>query len=270
MYKIIVFDLDGTLTNSNKEISPLTKSVIMQLQKVGIKVVLASGRPTCGIVHLANELKLDKYSGYILSYNGGQIINCSTKEIIYSTSIPPKFVSNLYKYSKDYNLTILSYKNECVICENSDDKYVQIEAKINNMPILKVNNFVDAIDVDVPKFLIVGNPEYAQRLEAVLSKEYEGILNVYRSEPYFLEILPMNIDKAYSLNQLLERLNLKRSNLIAFGDGFNDLSMIKYAGLGVAMANAQDVVKQAADCITLSNDDDGIAHTLNKIFESVN
>lgn len=269
MYKIIVFDLDGTLTNSNKEISPLTKNVIMQLQKVGIKVVLASGRPTCGIVHLANELKLDKHSGYILSYNGGQIINYSTKEVIYSTSVPPKFVPNLYRYSKEYSLTILSYKNECVICENSDDKYVQMEAKINDMPIIKVDNFVETIDIDVPKFLIVGNPEYTQKLETVLSKEYEGVLNIYRSEPYFLEVLPMNIDKAYSLSRLLEHLNLERTNLIAFGDGFNDLSMIKYAGLGVAMANAQEVVKQAADCITLSNDDDGIAHTLNKIFQPI-
>lgn len=266
MYKIIVFDLDGTLTNSNKEISSITKSSIMKLQKLGIKVVLASGRPTCGIVNIANELKLDKYSGYILSYNGGQIINYSNKEIIYSSSVPSTFVPDLYTTSKEYGLTILSYKNDCIICETNDNEYVQLESRVNHMPIIKVKSFVEAIDIDVPKFLIVGEPSYAQQLETKLSEKYKNILNVYRSEAFFLEVLPENIDKAYSLSQLLKHLNMTKDNLIAFGDGFNDLSMIKYAGLGVAMANAQDVIKQAADCITLSNDEDGIAHTLNKIF----
>jgi len=109
-----------------------------------------------------------------------------------------------------------------------------------------------------------GEGDYLATLEPLIKEKYKNTLNVYRSEPYFLEILPQNIDKAYSLSKLLEHLNLSKDEMIACGDGFNDLTMVEYAGLGVAMANAQDIVKEAADYITLSNDEDGIVHVLEK------
>jgi Cof subfamily protein (haloacid dehalogenase superfamily) len=91
---------------------------------------------------------------------------------------------------------------------------------------------------------------------------------IYRSEPYFLEVLPKGIDKAQTLAVLLDKLGLTKEEVIACGDGFNDLSMVKFAGLGVAMANAQDIVKENADYITLSNDEDGIAHVIEKFIFS--
>ena len=89
---------------------------------------------------------------------------------------------------------------------------------------------------------------------------------VYRSEPYFLELVPKGIDKAQSLAVLLEKVGIRREEVIACGDGFNDLSMIRYAGLGVAMENAQSVVREAADFITLSNDQDGVAHVVEQFM----
>ncbi len=96
-----------------------------------------------------------------------------------------------------------------------------------------------------------------------LQKQYHGLLNIYRSEPFFLEIMPQNIDKAHSLQKLLNSIGLTADSMICCGDGFNDLSMIEYAGLGVAMENAQPVVKESADFITKSNDEDGILHVVN-------
>ena len=90
--------------------------------------------------------------------------------------------------------------------------------------------------------------------------------SIYRSEPYFLELVPLGIDKAQSLTVLLEKLDMKREEMVAVGDGFNDLSMIQFAGLGVAMANAQDVVKEAADYVTLSNEEDGVAAVVEKFL----
>jgi Cof subfamily protein (haloacid dehalogenase superfamily) len=113
---------------------------------------------------------------------------------------------------------------------------------------------------------MMADGEYLATVEPKVIEEIGDKLNVFRSEPFFLEIMPKNIDKAYSLGKLLEKLGLTKDEMIACGDGFNDLSMIKYAGVGVAMANAQEVVKEAADYVTLSNDEDGIVHVIEKYW----
>ena len=99
-----------------------------------------------------------------------------------------------------------------------------------------------------------------------MRRDLEGKMNVFRSEPFFLELVPNGIDKARSLAVLLEELGMEREEMIAVGDGFNDLSMIRFVGLGVAMANAQEVVRQAADHITLSNEEDGVAAVVDRFF----
>jgi Cof subfamily protein (haloacid dehalogenase superfamily) len=129
-----------------------------------------------------------------------------------------------------------------------------------------VESFTDAIDFAVPKCLMFGKGNYLGTIEPIIKEKYKETLNIYRSEPYFLEILPKNIDKAYTLSKLVEHLNLTKEEMMACGDGFNDLTMIQYAGLGVAMANAQDIVKDASDYVTRSNDDDGIVHVLEKFI----
>ena len=105
-------------------------------------------------------------------------------------------------------------------------------------------------------------------MESELSLLMQGTISVYRSEPYFLELVPPGIDKARSLAVLLEKLNMKKEEMVAIGDGYNDLSMIKFAGLGVAMGNAQEPVKKAADYITLSNDEDGVAVVVERFFSA--
>lgn len=263
-YKILVLDLDGTLTNSKKEITPHTLDVLIRAQKSGLKIVLASGRPTYGIVPLANELQFDKFGGYILSYNGGQIIDWRTKELMYENVLNPEVYPYLYQSAKENGFEILSYKDEYIVSENSDHPYIQHEAFLNKMESVTVDSFLQAIDFPVPKCLVVGEPKPLAQLEIAMRQELEGKMNVFRSEPFFLELVPNGIDKACSLSVLLSALQLKPEEMIAVGDGFNDVSMIKFAGLGVAMANAQDAVKKEADYITLSNDEDGVAAIVEK------
>ena len=111
-YKIIVLDLDGTLTNSKKEITPHTLEVLIRAQERGIKVVLASGRPTYGIVPLAEKLQLSKYEGYILAYNGGEIIDWKTGELMYKNLLDHDVLPYLYKCAKDNNFAIVTYDGE--------------------------------------------------------------------------------------------------------------------------------------------------------------
>lgn len=265
-YKIVVLDLDGTLTNSKKELSDRNREALIKLQEQEVTVVLASGRPTYGIVPLAQQLKLEQFGGYILSYNGGVIIECATGKEVYSNVLPMDLIEPLYKATIDEELNILSYDNEYIITENASDKYVQIEAHLNKMEVKEVGDFVKVITKPVAKCLAVGEPEKVIVLERKLKAKFNYAMNIFRSEPFFLELVPRNIDKAYSLGVLLREIKLNKEEMIAFGDGFNDLSMIKFAGLGVAMSNAQDSVKESANDIALSNDEDGVAVYLEGLF----
>lgn len=265
-YEILVLDIDGTLTNSNKEISPKTLEAILKIQERNHTVVLASGRPTPGITALADKLKLSHYGGYILSYNGAKIINCKTGEIIYQRVLPTDIIPNLHAAAKSYQVGIISYEGDHVITDMEIDEYMIKEAKINNIPIKKITDFPNYINFPVHKCLMTGHGNRLAEIEPLMKEQFGEHVNIYRSEPFFLEIMPPNIDKANSLKELLKYLNLSNEQMISCGDGFNDLSMIEYAGMGVAMANAQEIVKNAANYITLSNDEDGVAHVIKEFM----
>ena len=267
-YKLLVLDLDGTLTNNKKEITPYTRDTLLEAQEKGLKIVLASGRPTYGIAPLADELQLARYEGYILSYNGGQIIDWKTKELMYENVLSPEVYPYLYDCAQRNNCVLLSYNGEYIISENADNEYVRHEAFLNKMKSITVPNILEVINHPVPKCLIVGDPDILVSLEKEMSEHLNGRMNVFRSEPFFLELVPKGIDKARSLAVLLEKLSLTAEEMMACGDGFNDLSMIKYAGLGIAMANAQEIVKAEADYITLSNEEDGVAHAVRTFLET--
>lgn len=261
-YKLLVLDLDGTLTNSKKEMSARTKETLIKAQERGITIVLASGRPTYGIVPLAEELELAKYGGFILSFNGGTIINWKTKEVIHESVISSEKLPLLHDIAVQNEVEIISYQDENIISESPENEYVKYEAFLNKMSIKEVKSFSEAIQFPVPKCLIVGNPEKLVLLEKEMNGIFGYEMSIYRSEPFFLELMPSNIDKAQSLQKLLLYTGNTREEMIACGDGFNDLSMIKFAGMGVAMANAQPAVKEASDFITLSNEEDGVAHVV--------
>lgn len=265
-FKLLVLDLDGTLTNAKKEITPRNREVLIQAQKEGVRLVLASGRPTDGIAPLANELQLDRFGGYVLAYNGGEIIDWKSREIIFHKVLPDKVIPYLYHCAKQSELAILSYNDGSIITESPEDVYVEKEAFLNKIPIQATTDFLADIHLPAPKCLIVGNPARLIAVESEISLRLQGQISVYRSEPYFLELVPLGIDKAQSLAFLLEKLELDREEMIAVGDGYNDLSMIKFAGMGVAMANAQEPVKQAADYVTLSNEEDGVAAVVEKFL----
>lgn len=265
-YKLLVLDLDGTLTNSKKKITDHTRATLIEAQKQGVKIVLASGRPTYGVAPLANALELDRYEGYILSYNGGEIIDWKTGELMYKKWLDDDVLPYLYKCAKENNFAIVTYDHEFVLTESPDDEYVLKEALLNVMKIKKVNNFLEAIPRPITKCLIVGEPDRLAVLEKEMYGQLKDKMGVFRSEPYFLELVPKGIDKAQSLSVLLKEIGLSKEEMIAIGDGFNDLSMIQYAGLGIAMANAQPVVRENADFITLSNDEDGVAYAVEKFI----
>lgn len=261
-FRAIALDLDGTLTNHDKVVTPRTRQALLLAESKGAIIILASGRPTYGIIPVAECLELEKRGGYILSYNGGNIVNAKTGEKLFSQFLPDAVIPILYKYAKEKNHALLGYASNEIITEMPDDQYVKEESRINKMNIRKVDNLLDALEPHPTKLLMTGDPTDMIKAEEELVEILGEKMDIFRSAPFFLELVPKGIDKAQSLLRLLSKINLTPADLMAFGDGYNDLSMLKLAGVGVAMANAAPEVRADADYVTLSNEEDGVAEAL--------
>lgn len=268
MSKALVLDIDGTLTNSNKEITPATREAIQELMKQGHRVVLASGRPTPGMRRYEEELELAKYGGYLLSFNGARVIDCYTGEILYQRLLPLTMLPGLYRFARENGCGLVTYLGGDVISAFPVDPYVALEARINGLPVREVERFTEFVDFDINKCLMTAEPEKAGHLEKELQEQYRDCASIYRSEPYFIEIMPKGVNKGASLDKILPVLGVKREDTVCCGDGFNDISMLEYAGVGVAMGNAQQAVKEAADYVTAANDEDGLVQVIERFFHS--
>lgn len=264
--KLLALDIDGTLTNTQKDITPATLEKIIEAQEKGHIVAIASGRPLPGIRKIADTIELDRFGGYVLAFNGGRIVDYSTGEVVYQAVLDNDVVRDIYDYCLKAGCGMVTYDGDRVITGTDIDGYMTFEASINHMEIMRIDNFRKYIDFPLNKCLLTADPDKAEKIEQELAEKFGDQLNIFRSEPYFVEIMPPNVHKATSLEKLLEVLDMDRKDLVTCGDGYNDLTMIEYAGVGVAMANAQDIVKEHADYITLSNDEDGLVPVVDKFI----
>ena len=265
-YRVLALDLDGTLTNSEKIITPRTKQALLEAADAGTTVVLASGRPTAGIWPLARELELEKRGGCILSYNGGKIIDCKTGQTLVQHAFPPEVIPTVCTFARYWNVVALTYDANGIVTEQPDNPYVQEEARINKIPVRKVDDLAAEITWPINKLLLVGDPVDMPHVEELMQQEFAGRLSIYRSAPFFIETMPLGVEKSASLSLLLKVMGLFPKDLMACGDGWNDLPMIQFAGLGVAMANAVPQVRAAADFVTKDNDHDGVGLAVEKFI----
>lgn len=266
-YKLLVLDVDGTLLNDAKEISKRTKAALLKVQQMGVRIVLASGRPTFGLIPLAKILELNNYGGFIVSYNGCQIIKAENGEILFERRINPEILPYLEKKARKNGFAIFTYHDDTLLTDNEDSPHILQEAQLNNLKIIKEEEFATAIDFAPCKCMLVSDDEQALiDLEMHWKKRMAGTLDAFRSEPYFLEVVPCGIDKANTLGFLMEHLNVQRDEVIAIGDGTCDVSMLQLAGIGIAMGHSLDSVKVCADYVTASNEDDGVAQAVEKLI----
>lgn len=268
-YRMIVLDLDGTLLNDEKQMTAPTREALIRARERGAQIVLASGRPTRGIMPLAHELGIDTAGGYILAFNGALITRIPDGQVLYSKLIQPDICPLLARLALDNQTILMTYDASAgSILANAPagaSPYLDRVSRNNRMAIQQCDMGRD-ISHPCAKFLMLGEPETIARCEGIVKAAVGDRLNVYRSESWILEMVAPGIDKGVSLARLLEALHIDRSQMIAVGDGWNDRSMIEFAGLGVAMANAVPPVKEAADYITASNNEDGVARVVQKFL----
>ena len=266
-YKLLVLDVDGTLLNDEREISKRTLAALLKVQQMGVRIVLASGRPTYGLMPLAKTLELGNYGGFVLSYNGCQIIKAQNGEILFERRINPEMLPYLEKKARKNGFAIFTYHDDTILTDSPDNEHIRAEAELNNLKVIKEEEFSTAVDFAPCKCMLVSDDEEALAgLEEHWKKRLDGTLDVFRSEPYFLEVVPCGIDKANTLGALLSHLDITREEVIAIGDGVCDVNMLQIAGLGIAMGHSQDSVKVCADYVTASNEEDGVAQAVEKMI----
>ena len=266
-YKLLVLDVDGTLLNDEREISKRTLAALLKVQQMGVRIVLASGRPTYGLMPLAKTLELGNYGGFVLSYNGCQIIKAQNGEILFERRINPEMLPYLEKKARKNGFAIFTYHDDTLITDSPDNEYIKNQALLNNLKIIREDEFSTAIDFAPCKCMLVSDKEKALiGLEQHWEKRLAGTLDAFRSEPYFLEVVPCGVNKANTLGALLEHLGVTREEVIAVGDGVCDVTMLQLAGMGVAMGHSQDSVKVCADYVTASNEEDGVALAVEKLI----
>lgn len=259
-YKMIVLDMDDTLLTDHHTISERNRKAIKQAQEAGKYVVLASGRPTAAMISYAKELELDKYNSFIISYNGGQIIQMADESCVFEQTLAVEDIHTLYDFSKLHQTAFITYHDGKIIGDK-DSKYIDIEKDITGMEYLKVDDFKSYISKNCVKCLMLEEPTYLKTVESTLKKAHPD-KSISMSKPFFLEIMPNGIDKAASLERLIESLGILQHETIAVGNAGNDLSMVQFAGLGVWVANVNEELKHLADLVVSSNNNDGVAEVI--------
>ncbi len=265
-FKLIALDLDGTLNNTYKTITPDTKKALLRAQEQGIKIVLASGRSMPGLLEEARELELERYQGHLISYNGAMVYSMSDHSTLLSRPIPRELSSRLLKIISPYSVTPIVDDGIHLYTDQPEDPYVKYELANNHLALKVIASIPDTITFSPHKILLDGDQQILCRVKKEVAGHFQGTLDFNFSAPDNLEITLPGVSKGSSLQFLADTLAIPAGKIIAFGDGDSDVSMFQYAGLGVAMANASAAAKAAATMLTRSNDEDGIAHALAKLL----
>ena len=274
--KAIILDIDGTLLNNNKEISDRTKTSLIQAQEKGIKLVLASGRPTTAMYKYADELQMKKHHGLLVTYNGSKVVDAQSGEVLFNEAMEVKDAKAVLEHLKQFEVMPMIDKDDYLYVNDvfNNEIYwneqtiniIEYEARGGNYKLCEKEDLAAFLDYKINKILIAADPTYLSKNYKAIREPFEDTLSCMFSADFYFEFTAKGIDKAKALDAVLSPLNIKKEETIAFGDGHNDISMVNYAGIGVAMENAVQELKDIADRITLSNNDDGIAHLLEELI----
>lgn len=259
---MLVLDLDDTLLTDDHKISDENAAMIFKAQEMGVYVVLASGRPTSAMTGFAKQLKMDYYNSFMLSYNGAVITDLKENKVLFEQTLTKDQIHELYDYSIKSKTHIITYVNEEIVSE-TDSEYIDVEKHITGLVHNKVVSFKAAVKTNAVKCILLEEPSYLRKVEDDLKLAMPH-LSVSMSKPFFLEVAQHGIDKAFSLKKLAEKLNIHQSEIIAVGNAGNDLTMIEYAGLGVWVDNVTPELRDKADIIVASNNNDGVAEVIRR------
>lgn len=266
MIKLVALDLDGTLLNSDKNISEGNKKAIKRAKAKGVKIVLCTGRPLLGIKRYLDELDLLEEGDYAITYNGGLVQKNNTSEILSQKTLSYPHIKELYELSHKLqvpmNMIDLESVYEPEYPLNRESLYPSLMSA--NLPFVKKNIESFSIDHQFNKVVYCIEPSILDQAIKQIPDEIKSRYSMMKSRPLLFEIMHPEVNKGRGIGELCQLLEITREEVMACGDEENDLAMLQYAGVSVAMENASDFVKQHASFISKSNDEDGVAHAFDE------
>lgn len=272
--KVIIMDIDGTLLNSKKMITDKTKDALLKAQKNGVKLVLASGRPTKGLLKLGKELEMNQHHGLFVSYNGSKVIDYETMETLFNKPLSIAEGKAVLEHLKKFNVYPMIDKDNYMYVNNvyaspirwngKSINIVEYESRNGSYLLCEKEDLTEFLDYEVNKILTAGDPFYLQNHYQEMMAPFKETLSCMFTADFYFEYTAKGIDKAKALNAVLKPMGYTQEQMIGFGDGMNDISMIQYTGIGVAMGNAVQKLKNVAQYVTASNDEEGVAKALYK------
>ncbi|WP_432453933.1 MULTISPECIES: sugar-phosphatase [unclassified Agarivorans] len=259
MIKLIALDMDGTLLNDEKKITPRTYQAIQAAKQAGAKVVLASGRPLAGIQPYLEQLGLTSNEDFVISYNGSLVQRVGNGEVLHTTSLTGSDAKALTAIAQKLGVFMHAFSTRQGLITPQHNPWTNLESSINGIEVNQVD-FADLIDDEaLTKIMFVAEQTVLDQAIANLPSELRQQYTVVRSAPHFLEFLHRDSNKGVGVAHLATLLDLDAKQVMCAGDADNDRHMLQFAGLAVAMGNADDDIKAIADYIAPSNLNDGVA-----------
>ena len=238
----------------------------MAAQKAGIRLALASARPSPGLFKERDVLRLQDHNGILMSYNGGRIVDAAAGKVLFETDMDLEETKQVLRQLESLPVTpILDDGVQFYVTDKNGFK-VDYECRNNNMVCTEVENLADFLTFAPIKILMSVQPEQLKEVQQQIADFLPQSLTVVQTAAFYLEVIPRVINKGQGIRDICGVLGMDTAQVIAFGDAENDIPMLRAAGMGVAMGNAAEPVKQAANMVTLSNNDDGIAAALEKLL----
>ena len=262
---IIAMDLDDTLLRQDLTISDRTVRVLGECSARGISIMLASGRSPEAMFPYSRRIGLDRMPSYLICNNGSQTIRSDTGEMVIEHRLPTEIAIEAFRLTVDAGLSCHIYEND-VIYVSKETEFSERDRMLSGLKPIIPADYEELIRKGVYKLVIPGDPEFIVPVEAEFKVLFRDRATVFVSKPFFLEVLPKDVGKGEALREIAEGiLGVGRDRVMAFGDSMNDESLIRYAGLSVAMKNGRPEILRLASAVTEeTNDDDGIADFLER------
>lgn len=261
-YKMIAVDMDGTLLDNQKQISKETVRAVRKLMQTEILFVISTGRPFQGVEKYKDLLDL---RGPVIAYNGALIVDAGTSERLYEQGLSAKDAKKIFELGLCYDITMGIWARNRLYGNKLDER-MRAYQMISGVEPVRIDAFEGLPAKDVTKIVWCGDPGCLKKITEELSGDLFAEVTCCLSQPSILEFFSSRVSKALAMQKIGERYGIRREEMLAVGDGLNDVEMLQYAGLGIAMDNAPDEVKKYAGWITASNEEEGVLRVLRHFF----